>query len=160
MVNLVCLDAMESNAWATFIVAPEINKCDLASSSSCIHHDLSVSENTISSILTYKSETFHEFYSGTYNTGQLISYAKKSVLDWFRADLESNHSKCNSINFSWLCWTMLPQILERDTLQQFWPLLGLRGWTRWQKRQINGWGTCFSKVSNPLSTILGFWSEI
>ncbi|KAL9708594.1 hypothetical protein Ac2012v2_008139 [Leucoagaricus gongylophorus] len=58
-------------------------------------HQRSSSENTISGVLTCTSETFHEIYSGPYNTGQLVSDAKKSVLNRFRADLESNHSKCN-----------------------------------------------------------------
>ena len=58
-------------------------------------HQRSSSEDTISSVLTCTSETFHEFYSGPYDTGQLVSDAKKSVLNRFRADLESNHSKCN-----------------------------------------------------------------
>jgi len=63
--------------------------------SSCIHHDPSSSGDTISSILTCTSETFHKFYSGPYDTGQLIVDAKKRVLNRFRVDLESNHSKCN-----------------------------------------------------------------
>ena len=58
-------------------------------------HQRSSSEDTISSILTCTSETFHEFYSGPYDTDQLVADAKKSVLNRFRADLESNHSKCN-----------------------------------------------------------------
>ncbi|KAL9710821.1 hypothetical protein Ac2012v2_006359 [Leucoagaricus gongylophorus] len=58
-------------------------------------HQRSSSGDTISSILTCTSETFHEFYSGPYDTGQLVADAKKSVLNTFRADLESNHSKCN-----------------------------------------------------------------
>ena len=58
-------------------------------------HQRSSSEDTISSVLTCTSETFHEIYFGPYNTGQLISDAKKSVLNRFHADLESNHSKCN-----------------------------------------------------------------
>jgi len=49
----------------------------------------------ISSILTYTSETFHEFYSGPYDTGQLVSNAKNSILNRFCTDLESNHSKYN-----------------------------------------------------------------
>ena len=58
-------------------------------------HQRSSSGDTISSILTCTSETFHEFYSGPYDTGQLVADAKKSVLNRFRADLESNYSKCN-----------------------------------------------------------------
>ena len=49
----------------------------------------------ISSILTYTSETFHEFYSAPYDTDQLVADAKNSVLNRFHADLESNYSKCN-----------------------------------------------------------------
>ena len=58
-------------------------------------HQRSSSEDTISSILTCTSETFHEFYSAPYDTGQLVADAKNSVLNRFHADLESNHSKCN-----------------------------------------------------------------
>jgi len=58
-------------------------------------HQRSSSKDTISSVLTYTSETFHEIYFGPYNTGQLVSNTKKSVFNRFRGDLESNHSKCN-----------------------------------------------------------------
>ena len=58
-------------------------------------HQYSFSGDTISSILTCTSETFHEFYSSLYDTDQLVANAKKSVLNRFHADLESNHLKCN-----------------------------------------------------------------
>ena len=58
-------------------------------------HQRSSSKDTIFSVLTYTSEAFHEIYFGLYNTGQLVSNAKKSILNRFRGDLESNHSKCN-----------------------------------------------------------------
>lgn len=58
-------------------------------------HQHSSSEDSISSILSCTSETFHQIYSSPSDTGQLVSNVQKNVLDRFRADLESNHSKCD-----------------------------------------------------------------
>jgi len=71
-----------------------VSQRDLASFFIMIHQR-STSEVTTSSILTCISETFHEFYSSPYNTNQLVADAKKSILNRFHADLESNYSKCN-----------------------------------------------------------------
>jgi len=60
-----------------------------------ITHQCLSYKDTISSVLTYTLEAFHEIYFGLYNTGQLVSNTKKSILNRFRGDLESNHSKCN-----------------------------------------------------------------
>jgi len=52
-------------------------------------------EDMISSILTCTLETFYEFYSGLYDTSQIVANIKNSVLNRFCTNLESNHSKCN-----------------------------------------------------------------
>lgn len=53
------------------------------------------SKNTISNILICILETFHEFYSSLYDISQLVANTKKSVLNKFCTDLESNYSKYN-----------------------------------------------------------------
>ena len=102
MVNLVCLDGVHPNASQCIPMPGSINAGDSTgvsqrdlASSFIMTHQRSSSEVTTSSILTCTSETFHEFYSSPYDTNQLVADAKKSVLNRFRADLESNHSKCN-----------------------------------------------------------------
>jgi len=52
-------------------------------------------EDIISSILTCTLETFYEFYSGLYDTSQIVANIKNSVLNRFCTNLKSNHSKCN-----------------------------------------------------------------
>jgi len=58
-------------------------------------YQCSSSGDTISSILTCTSETFHEFYSGLYDTSQIVANVTNSTLNRFCTNLESNHSKCN-----------------------------------------------------------------
>jgi len=73
--------------------------CDVRSCSCFVHpimtHQCLSSKDIISSVLIYTSETFHEFYSGLYDTSQLVYNAKNNFLNKFHTDLESDHSKCN-----------------------------------------------------------------